>query len=130
MNDSNAKLTKYFIKHVTTYSKFTKTAKGQKVLELVSGLENILLNSSVAVVQLQESLSHQVHKLNCRFPRTSRWIVTLSHFTHISIRPEQNGKNFDDYIASIIICRVNQECDAEGIHRLIKNAIKEEGGEK
>lgn len=129
-------MNQYFIKYVMTYRQFTKSAKGQKVMNLVSGLEHILLRDVQSVVQLYQSLSYQIDKLNARYPKTSRWSVVLSSGnTHLYIRPLQNGNRFgDDYVAMITIVKVEAVCDSERIHRMIKykadQNLQQKGGEK
>lgn len=87
---------KYFVKHVNTYRKFTKTQKGQAIEKIVQDLEHIVLEDRQTLVQLNESICHVVHKLNNRFPKTSEWKVTFSGGTYIVIRPAGPSKVFGE----------------------------------
>lgn len=114
-------MSKYFIKHVQTYRTFTSSPKGREVENLVGALQHAILDDQSAVQQLYESLAITVHKINLRYPRYKRWVVAMTGYSHIVVRPEASRSAFgDDYIASITIVPVTSKYNRDEIHQYFK----------
>lgn len=119
----------WFIDRVQTYEKYRKMQKGTELYEAVKKIEFTLI-SDPAAKSLEGTVRLLVNRLNDRFPRTKKWIVSRygrGNSFGIYVQPSGNSNGTDEGVCFIGCKTVRSEIGENDMSYML---LMKKGGEE